>query len=160
NFTSMNGNPMLVDAANLDYHLSPGSPCVDMGADPGKGDGVDLSPLFHYVHPATFEGRKTVGVIDIGAYELNGGTGGGGSGSGSGGGSASSGRGSGSGNGSSNGAGGAGPSGSGAGMGGGGGSGNPDTGGKGTCGCRAAGDAPEGSLAWIMLGLGIAAASR
>src|SRR5262249_36216475 len=157
NFTSMNGDPMLVDAANLDYHLSPGSPCVDMGADPGKGDGVDLLPLFHYVHPATFEGRQTVGVIDIGAYGLNGGTGGGtsegGSGSGSGGGSASSGSssgsGSGSGNGSSNGAGGAGPSGSGAGMGGGGGSGNPDTGGKGTCGCRAAGDAPEGSLAWI-----------
>jgi len=71
NFTSMSGDPKLVDAANFDYHLSAGSPCVDMGIAPGKGDGVDLTPLAHYVHPATFEGRMTVGTIDIGAYEYS-----------------------------------------------------------------------------------------
>ncbi|HVY47577.1 MAG TPA: hypothetical protein VHB21_16925, partial [Minicystis sp.] len=69
-------SPMLVDMANVDYHLQPGSPCVDAGADPGMGDGQSLAPTSEYVHPASSEGRTTVGVIDIGAYELGGGSGG------------------------------------------------------------------------------------
>ena len=74
NFAS--GNPMLVDSANFDYHLAPGSPCIDAGVDPGSAtSGFSLLPHAQYVQPATFEGRQMVGKIDIGAYELNGGTG-------------------------------------------------------------------------------------
>jgi len=54
---------------------------VDMGMAPGMGAGMALAPVFQYVHPADAEGRMTVGTIDIGAYELGGGTGGGGGGS-------------------------------------------------------------------------------
>jgi MYXO-CTERM domain-containing protein len=70
NFTG--SSPMLLDPANFDYHLAPGSPCVDQGADPGSGNGVSLVPIAQYVHPVSFQGRVTVGTIDIGAYELNG----------------------------------------------------------------------------------------
>ena len=74
NFAS--GNPMLVDSANFDYHLAPGSPCIDAGVDPGSAaSGFSLLPQAQYVQPASFEGRQIVGKIDIGAYEFNGGTG-------------------------------------------------------------------------------------
>jgi MYXO-CTERM domain-containing protein len=82
NYTS---DPMFVDQAMFDYHLKPGSPCVDMGQAPGMGDGYALAPDHEYVHPADFEGRMSVNAIDIGAYEL-----GGGSSTGAGGGSATS----------------------------------------------------------------------
>ena len=36
--------------------------------------GVSLAPAMQYVHPATVEGRMSVGAIDIGAFELGGGT--------------------------------------------------------------------------------------
>jgi Right handed beta helix region len=62
----------LVDAAAFDYHLMPGTPCVDGGADPGDGGGFALVPNLHYVQPAGSTGRMTVGSIDIGAYELGG----------------------------------------------------------------------------------------
>ena len=74
NFAS--GDPLLVNSANFDYHLASGSPCIDKGVDPvSAASGFSLVPNAQYVHPATFEGRKVVGTIDIGAYELNGGTG-------------------------------------------------------------------------------------
>lgn len=72
NFT---GDPMLKDRAGFDYHLLPGSPCIDAGVDPGQGAGFPLTPAEEYVHPAGFETRTTVGVIDIGAYEFGGGGG-------------------------------------------------------------------------------------
>ncbi len=75
----------LVDAPNFDYHLVAGSPCVDAGADPGTGSGMSLLPQYQYVHPADRENRTTVGTIDIGAYELGGGSAGTGGGGGSGG---------------------------------------------------------------------------
>jgi MYXO-CTERM domain-containing protein len=74
------GDPMLLDPTSFDYHLGPGSPCVDTGVDPGSAGGVSLVPVAQYVHPASFEGRSTVGTIDIGAYELNGAAGAPGSG--------------------------------------------------------------------------------
>ena len=88
------GDPELVDAAGHDFHLLAGSPCADTGADPGMGDGQSLTPTAQYVHPTSFEKRTTVGTIDIGAYELGGGstssgTGTGSSGTGVGGGSGS-----------------------------------------------------------------------
>jgi hypothetical protein len=66
----------LVDPVNFDYHLQAQSPAVDTGADPGTGAGVALAPVFQYVHPLCAEGRNVAGAaMDIGAYELNGGTG-------------------------------------------------------------------------------------
>jgi len=84
------GDPMLVNAAGYDYHLQPGSPCVDMGIDVAAVGEFNLTPDHQYVHPANTESRIAVGQIDIGAYELNGGGGpdsgaGGAAGSGSGG---------------------------------------------------------------------------
>lgn len=69
NFT---GNPMLLNRAGYDYHLLPGSPCINAGADPGSGGGFSLTPVEQYVHPANFEARSAIGVIDIGAYEFAG----------------------------------------------------------------------------------------
>lgn len=146
------GDPMLVDAANLDAHLLPGSPCVDMGGDPGAGMGQDLTPVFHYVHPAGFEPRSTVGTIDIGAYEL----GGGGTGS-----SSSSG---GAGSSSSSSSGGAGSSSSSGGAGGGGGEGGDGAGGnpinESGCGCRTAGDEGGAGAMALLLAIGAAAGAR
>ena len=66
--------PMFAAAAAYDYHLVAGSPCVNMGVDPGMtAGGVSLLPAMEYVHPTAVEGRMSVGVIDIGAYELGGG---------------------------------------------------------------------------------------
>jgi hypothetical protein len=59
---------------NSAIHLVAGSPCADAGQDPGMTvGGVSLVPTMEYVHPAMVEGRVSVGVIDIGAYELGGG---------------------------------------------------------------------------------------
>ena len=67
--------PMLAAPTMFDYHLLAGSPCVDAGQDPGMtSGGVSLLPTMEYVHPAMVEGRISVGAIDIGAYELGGGT--------------------------------------------------------------------------------------
>ena len=64
---------MLAAPAMFDYHLLAGSPCVDAGMDPGMtAGGVSLLPTMEYVHPASVEGRMSVGAIDIGAYELGG----------------------------------------------------------------------------------------
>jgi hypothetical protein len=80
--TNYTGNAMFVDQANFDYHLAPGSPCVDKGTTPGMGDGYALTPTEEYVQPIATEGRAIVNVIDIGAYELGGATDGGGIGAG------------------------------------------------------------------------------
>ncbi len=87
NFTT--GDPLLVDRAGFDYHLKAGSPCVDVGGAPGVAGAMSLIPLFQYVHPAQTQPRATVGVIDIGAYELGGAATGGGAGGATGGGGAS-----------------------------------------------------------------------
>jgi hypothetical protein len=83
----------LVDAAHVDFHLVPGSPCVDAGVDPGVGEGQSLAPTHQYVHPAAMETRASVGTIDIGAYELGGGGVGGAGGAGGAGGGATTGAG-------------------------------------------------------------------
>jgi hypothetical protein len=70
------GDAKLANAAGYDYHLRAGSSAINAGADPGQGSGISLTPRYQYVHPSCAEGRIIVGnVIDIGAYELNGGNG-------------------------------------------------------------------------------------
>jgi len=71
NFDDSMGDPMLVDEASFDYHLSAGSPCIDHGTAPGSAGTQSLEPDHEYVHPASSEGRAVVGsAIDIGAYEF------------------------------------------------------------------------------------------
>ena len=64
------GDPMFVNRAGFDYHLTAGSPAVDKGVAPGLADAFDLTPKYHYVHPAGRIGRVAAGTIDAGAYEL------------------------------------------------------------------------------------------
>jgi len=147
NFTTTDGDPKLVDPAGMDLRLQADSPCVDTGVDPGMGDGQSLAPLFHYVHPASFETRTTVGVIDMGAYELNGGNiggaGGGGTGGGANGGSGAGG----------NGTGGSATGGSGTGGTGPGAAGDSADSEEGACGCRVAGRGTASSTSLAALAL-------
>jgi hypothetical protein len=67
--TCREADPKFVNKAIFDYRLQAGSPCIDKGVVPGSGE----FPLFHYVHPTSFEGRKQTGAsIDPGAYEFGG----------------------------------------------------------------------------------------
>lgn len=65
-------SPLFADAENYDYHPLSGSPLENTGIDPGTGAGMNLLPIFMYVHVANREGRVSVSTIDIGAFELNG----------------------------------------------------------------------------------------
>jgi MYXO-CTERM domain-containing protein len=156
------GDPKLVDVAGHDFHLLAGSPCAEAGVDPGMGDSQSLTPTAQYVHPLSFENRTTVGTIDIGAYELGGGSTGSttSSGTGAGTGSASTGSGAGAGGSASTGAtSGAGGSASTSGAGGsGGGAATPGT--DGGCGCTVAGDDHAGHGAAALLVLAAALISR
>lgn len=58
-----------IDADNYDYRLAAGALPIDMGLDVTPLDGIDLTPLYHYVHPVAQESRVTSNQIDIGAYE-------------------------------------------------------------------------------------------
>lgn len=64
-------SPGFVDQAGFDYHLSAGSPAIDMGTDPGSVGSYTLAPAFQYVHPTASEPRAVVGsAIDVGAFEF------------------------------------------------------------------------------------------
>ncbi len=57
-------NPLFADAANGDYHLSPGSPCIDAGTDAGApADDLDGA-----MRPTDGDGDDTE-EYDIGCYE-------------------------------------------------------------------------------------------
>jgi hypothetical protein len=65
------GDPMFSDLALLDLRLTSGSPCIDMGTDPGKAGSQSLEPVFEYVQSESSMARTVVGkAIDIGAYEF------------------------------------------------------------------------------------------
>jgi hypothetical protein len=63
--------PRFVNPEGYDFHLSPGSPLIDAGYDPGKARGYPLLPEYQYVADANSEPRTTVGVVDIGAFEYS-----------------------------------------------------------------------------------------
>jgi len=63
----------LVDQANFDYHLTGSSTgAINMGSDPGLGQGYSLTPVLEYLHPTDYESRPVDAPIDIGAYEYDG----------------------------------------------------------------------------------------
>lgn len=62
-------DPGFVDAEAYDYRLRPESPAVGAGTEPGRANGVDLTPRFEYVHPANRRPRAARRVVDAGAYE-------------------------------------------------------------------------------------------
>ncbi len=63
--------PGLVDMTNFDYRLTAASPARDAGSSAGAVNGVDLTPVYHYVHRSSRESRPVSGTIDIGAYEYS-----------------------------------------------------------------------------------------
>lgn len=74
NWTDAQGDPGLANPTAYDYHLMPGSPCIDTGTLPGTGLGSQsLVPTEEYVQPLVVESRAIAGAgIDIGADEVGG----------------------------------------------------------------------------------------
>jgi hypothetical protein len=65
------GQMGFVNAAAYDYHVSTGSIAVNGGTNPGLGpDGINLNPVFEYLHPISSTNRILQNTIDIGGYEL------------------------------------------------------------------------------------------
>jgi hypothetical protein len=64
-------NAYLADAANYDYHLTASSTgAINLGTAPGTGiNGFNMTPVYQYVHPCSYQGRPVNGTIDIGCYE-------------------------------------------------------------------------------------------
>jgi len=60
--------PGLVDQAKYDYRLAKGSKAIGAGSDPGTVNGVNLMPVFQYVHPMSMAPRANGKAVDIGAY--------------------------------------------------------------------------------------------
>ncbi len=63
-------DPRFVNRAGFDYRLNSGSPAIDAGTLPGTGFGFSLAPQFQYLRPVCGQDRRSVGVIDIGAFEF------------------------------------------------------------------------------------------
>lgn len=60
----------MVDPGAYDFRLTPDSPLVDAGKDPGAANDFALWPQFEYVHPASGRARQRVAALDAGAYEF------------------------------------------------------------------------------------------
>jgi hypothetical protein len=60
----------MVDPGAYDFRLTPDSPLIDMGQDPGAADSFALWPQFEYVHPASGRPRQRIAALDGGAYEF------------------------------------------------------------------------------------------
>ena len=55
------------DAVNYDYRLTPQSPALRAGVDPGKVGEFSLSPVFYYRHPLSAQRRAVDAPLNIGA---------------------------------------------------------------------------------------------
>jgi hypothetical protein len=69
---SLTANPLFVNQAAYDYHLTSGSPAVNAGAAAGSADGLSLVPAYQYLDPSCGQARTLVAAVDIGAYEFGG----------------------------------------------------------------------------------------
>ena len=58
------------DIAGRDYRLSPYSPAIDVGRDPGAAEGVSLVPKFEFTNRFQLAERRRHGPIDLGAFEF------------------------------------------------------------------------------------------
>jgi hypothetical protein len=68
-------NPGFVNRSGYDYHLTSGSPAVNIGKAPGSANGFALSPDFQYQGNASAIARPVVGNLDMGAFEYGVGSG-------------------------------------------------------------------------------------
>ncbi len=68
NFTA--DRPGFANIARRDYRLSPYSPAIDIGRDPGVVDGVSLVPKFEFANRLQLAARRRHGPIDLGAFEF------------------------------------------------------------------------------------------
>ena len=58
------------DIAGRDYRLSPYSPAIDIGRDPGTAEDVSLMPKFEFGNRFQLAKRRRHGPIDLGAFEF------------------------------------------------------------------------------------------
>ena len=64
------GDARFINPTGYNYHPLANSPVIDQGSSPGMVDGIDISPMMEYVHPARSTRRVQDERIDIGAYEF------------------------------------------------------------------------------------------
>jgi hypothetical protein len=69
---NLTANPLFVNQAAYDYHLTSGSPAINAGAAAGLADGISLVPGYQYLDPSCGQARTLSGTIDVGAYEYGG----------------------------------------------------------------------------------------
>lgn len=69
---NLTANPLFVNQAGYDYHLSSSSPAINAGVAASASDGVSLVPAYQYLDPSCGQARSSSGAIDIGAYEYGG----------------------------------------------------------------------------------------
>jgi hypothetical protein len=60
--------PMLVDPANDNYKLQPGSPAIGMGVDPASVLGTIVRVNLEYLHPRSLKGRRLGAPFDAGTH--------------------------------------------------------------------------------------------
>lgn len=59
------------DRSGFDFHLTLDSPAVEAAGDPGVYEGIDLTPVYEYVHPLDHKQREANGHLDAGAFEFS-----------------------------------------------------------------------------------------
>jgi hypothetical protein len=67
----LSADPGFADIGKGDYRLvKPAADIVDKAVPPGTVNGMDLRPLYEYVHPCSDRVRPDDGRLDVGAYEF------------------------------------------------------------------------------------------
>ncbi len=70
---NIDSDPLFVDPANGDYHLSPGSPSIDAGDNTtvplGVTTDLDGNPRYIDIFAVADTGNGTLPIVDMGAYE-------------------------------------------------------------------------------------------
>ncbi len=63
-------SPGFADITGRDYRLSPYSPAIDVGRDPGAAEDVSLVPKFEFGNRFQLAKRRRHGPFDLGAFEF------------------------------------------------------------------------------------------